>query len=60
MIPSNQIHEVSLHLNRIAKRKKKSLMTETYLVVLWLRLRAPKARDPGLIPGEETKYHMLQ
>ena len=32
----------------------------TSLVVLWLRLRAPNAGDPGLIPGQGTKSCILQ
>ena len=30
------------------------------LVVQWLRLGAPNARGPGLIPGQGTRYSMLQ
>ena len=29
------------------------------LMVPWLRLHAPNARDPGLIPGQGTVSHML-
>ena len=29
-------------------------------VVQWLRLHAPNAGDPGLIPGKETRSCMLQ
>ena len=32
----------------------------TSLVVQWLSLRAPNAGGPGLIPGQETRSHMLQ
>ncbi|TEA38184.1 hypothetical protein DBR06_SOUSAS110021, partial [Sousa chinensis] len=28
------------------------------LVVQWLRLCAPNAGDPGLIPGQGTRSHM--
>ena len=30
------------------------------LVVQWLRLHAPNAGSPGLIPGQGTRSHMLQ
>ncbi|TEA37240.1 hypothetical protein DBR06_SOUSAS10010015, partial [Sousa chinensis] len=30
------------------------------LVVQWVRLRAPKARGPGSIPGWGTRSHMPQ
>ena len=30
----------------------------TSLVVQWLRLRAPNAGGPGLIPGQGTRSHM--
>ena len=29
-------------------------------MVQWLRLHAPNARDPGSIPGQGTRSHMLQ
>ena len=29
-------------------------------VVQWLRLCAPNARGPGLIPGQGTRSHVLQ
>ena len=32
----------------------------TSTVVQWLRLRAPNAGDPGLIPGQGTRFHMPQ
>ena len=32
----------------------------TSLVVLWLRLRAPNSGGSGLIPGQETRSHMMQ
>ena len=32
----------------------------TSLVVQWLRLHAPNAGDPGLIPGQGTRSHMPQ
>ena len=32
----------------------------TSLVVQWLRLRAPNAKDQGLVPGQGTRSHMLQ
>ena len=33
---------------------------ETSLVVQWLGLCAPNAGDPGSIPGQGTRSHMLQ
>ena len=30
------------------------------LVIQWLRLHAPKAQDPGSIPGHGTRSHMPQ
>ena len=36
------------------------LLMETSLVVQCLRLHAPNARGPGLIPGQGTRPHMLQ
>ena len=32
----------------------------TYLVVQWVRLHAPNAGGPGLIPGRGTRSRMLQ
>ena len=32
----------------------------TSLVVQWLRLHAPNAGGLGLIPGQETRFHMPQ
>ena len=29
-------------------------------MVQWLRLKAPKAGGRGPIPGQETRFHMLQ
>ena len=31
-----------------------------FLVVQWLRLHAPNAEGLGSIPGQETRFHMLQ
>ena len=36
------------------------LHVETSLMVQWLRLHAPNARDPGSFPGQGTRSHMLQ
>ena len=33
---------------------------ETSLVAQWLRRHAPKAGDPGSIPGQGTRSHMQQ
>ena len=32
----------------------------TSLVVQWLRLHTPNAGDPGSIPGQGSRSHMLQ
>ena len=32
----------------------------TYLIVQWLRLLTPSARDPGSVPGQGIRSHMLQ
>ena len=37
-----------------------SVLCGTPLVVQWLRLLAPKARAPGLIPDQGTRSHMPQ
>ncbi|TEA31246.1 hypothetical protein DBR06_SOUSAS18710025, partial [Sousa chinensis] len=36
------------------------LLIGTSLAVQWLRLRAPNAGDPGLIPGQGTRSRILQ
>ena len=36
------------------------LLLGTCLVVQWLRLGSPNARDPGLTPGQGTRSHKLQ
>ena len=38
----------------------KSLLMGISLVVQWLRLWAPNAGEPGSIPGQGTRPHMLQ
>ena len=38
----------------------KELTLGPSLVVQWLRLHAPNAGGPGLIPGQETGSHMPQ
>ena len=38
----------------------KNLQFGASLVVHWLRLHAPSARDPGSIPGQGTRFHILQ
>ena len=35
-------------------------MQGTSLVVQWLRLHIPNAGDPGSIPGQGTRYKVLQ
>ena len=37
----------------------KEELDATSLVIQSLRLCVPKAEDPGLIPGRETRPHML-
>ena len=46
-----------LRLNTYAEAEKQNNPTSlgTFLVVQWLRLRAPNAEGPGLIPGQGTK-----
>ena len=44
----------------LIKNKERCRKPGTSLVVLWLRLCAPNARDPGSIPGQGTSSHMLQ
>ena len=36
-----------------------SLKLGASLVVLWLRLHFPNARDMGSVPGQRTRSHML-
>ena len=38
----------------------KKVCAGTSLVVQWLRLYIPSAGASGLIPGQETRSHMLQ
>ena len=38
----------------------KGQKSRTCLVVQWLRLRAPNAGNPGLIPGQGTRVHLQQ
>ena len=38
----------------------KGQKSRTCLVVQWLRLRAPNAGNPGLIPGQGTRFHLQQ
>ena len=38
----------------------KAAITGISLVVQWLRLCTPNAGDPGSIPGQGTRSHMLQ
>ncbi|TEA30144.1 hypothetical protein DBR06_SOUSAS4810005, partial [Sousa chinensis] len=38
----------------------KKSVARTSLVVQWLRLHAPNAGGPGLIPGRGTRSHILQ
>ena len=36
------------------------ILAGTSLVVQWLRLCAPKAGDSDSVPGQGTRFHMLQ
>ena len=38
----------------------KNLQFGASLVVHWLRRHAPRARDPGSIPGQGARSHILQ
>ena len=51
-----------LRLNTYAEAEKQNNPTSlgTFLVVQWLRLWAPSAEGPGLIPGQENRPRMLQ
>ena len=40
--------------------REKKVTQGTSLVVQWLRLHAPCAGGPGSIPGQGTRFHMLQ
>ena len=51
---------LSLHSGGVGRRHFKSEQIGTSLVVQWLRLCAPNAGDPGSIPGQGTRSHMLQ
>ena len=43
---------------RIFKDPLEMNTTGTFLVVQWLRLHAPNAEGPGLIPDQGTRSHM--
>ena len=45
---------------RLLQKMSKQEMNRTYLVVQWLRLQATKSGGPGLILGQEARFHMLQ
>ena len=55
---SNEIQKYCKE-TKVTKAKLKPL-TETSLVAQWLRLHAPNAGGPGLIPGQGTWSHMPQ
>jgi len=38
----------------------KPRLTETSLVVQWLRLHASNSRDPGWIPGQDIRFYIRQ
>ena len=42
------------------KGSDKTQAAGTSLIVQWLRLGTPKAGTPGLVPGQGTRFHMLQ
>ena len=49
-------HEISQHWREAGKIPPQGIS----LVVQWLRHQAANAGDLGLIPGQETRFHMLQ
>ena len=48
------------HMTPLAMLSSKELEFGNSLVVQWLRLHTPNARDLGSIPGQGTRSHMLQ
>ena len=52
-----QLKRLSIHTHILQLKEQKR---GDSLVVQWLRLCAPNARDPSLIPGQGTRSHMLQ
>ena len=56
---ANLTNFVQEQMRRFAKKKKKKKLG-TSLEVLWLRLLASSAGDPGSIPGQGTKFHTPQ
>ena len=51
---------ISREVCHVKKVSLKRLYIGTSLVVQWLRLWAPSAGDPGSIPGQGARSHMLQ
>ena len=48
-------YQLILHLGKL-----RMYIVSTSVVVQWLRLCAPNAKGPGSIPGQGTRFHMLQ
>ena len=44
----------------LATEQQQIEMSETSLMVQWLRLHTPNARGPGSIPGQGTRSYMQQ
>ena len=59
-----EIEKEAIYINSLYKARItldiKTQYGGTSLVVQWLRLCAPNAGGPGLIPGQGTKYCMPQ
>ena len=58
--PNTRLLPLPLHLCTSVRVKPFSKVSGTSLVDQWLRLHIPNERDPGLIPGQGTRSHMLQ
>ena len=54
------VHGVAKSWTRLSDFYRSPLTQGTSLVVQWLRLHAPNTGDPGSIPGQGTRPHMLQ
>lgn len=52
--------QVNTLMNIDAKTVNKILANRDFLVVQWVRLWAPNAEGPGLIPDQGTRSHVLQ
>ena len=59
-IDAEKAFDKTEHLLMIKNSQQGGYRGGTSLVVQWLRLCAPNAGGPGLIPGQGTRSHMLQ